>query len=232
VRTYYHFLITEGYIQVNPTLKVELLKIQHTLPKILQIAEISQIISYCRSLSEPDHIRANAMISLLYASGMRVTELVSLPLNNIVYGSRDNYKIRSNFYINGKGGKERLVVINEQTQLDLSNYLNIREKFFTGALSLKYLFCSKSSQGYMTRQNFAILLKKMALGANLDPLAISPHILRHSFATHLLRGGADIRVIQVLLGHADISTTQIYTQLDKEYAKEILYQNHPLAQNI
>lgn len=230
IKGYYNFLISENYTLDNPVLTVDLPKYRAALPNYLLIDEIKTLLKYCESDKTPEGVRLYAMIHLMYASGLRVSELVSIKLTDITSGAK-NDEIRKHFVIKGKGNKERIVLINDQAKLALHDYLKIRD-FFCYKQSLKaknYFFASSSSFGHMTRQNFGQILKKVSLNANLDHNRISPHILRHSFATHMLAGGADLRVIQELLGHADISTTQIYTHLQTEQLKDTLDQFHPLT---
>lgn len=227
IRGYYDFLLSEEIIQHNPTINVELPKYQAPTPKILSIEEIKQLISALKNDS-PSDIRLQAMISLLYASGMRVSELISLKLADLRI-DYNTQSIASDFVINGKGNKERLVIINLHAISTLALYLKYRNVFVKSKKSALYLFPSDAQQGYMTRQNFAILLKNAALNAGLDPEKISPHIVRHSFASHLLGGGADLRVIQELLGHSNISTTQIYTHVASKHLSDTVKKHHPLS---
>ena len=234
IKNYYEFLISENYTEYNPVLMVDLPKYQMKLPTHLSIQEISALMEYCENNKSPEGLRLKAMIHLLYASGFpRVSELVSLKLSNILINQQAG-EIRKVFTILGKGNKERAVVINERTISSLLEYLQIREIFLSNKNNKAkiYLFPSQSSFGYMTRQNFALLLKQAAIEAGLDPERVSPHVLRHSFATHLLEGGADLRVIQELLGHADISTTQIYTHVQTKHLKKTLDQHHPLSSKL
>lgn len=228
IRNYYHFLITENITKDNPALLIDIPKYRVNLPSILSIEDIKQILNACMINASPEGTRLFAMIHLLYASGLRVSELVSLKLTNL---SIDHLSNRINNYINvvGKRNKERLVIINEQALDAIVKYLPYRSLFITSKEGSPYLFPSKSSTGYMTRQNFALLLKQIAIKTGLDPEKISPHILRHSFASHLLSGGADLRVIQELLGHTDIATTQIYTHLETKHLKDVISQFHPLS---
>lgn len=228
IKSYYEFLISENHTAFNPVLNVDLPKYQNKLPEILSIDQIKSLLEYCSQDNSPEGIRLNAMIHLLYASGLRVSELVSLKLADIL-ANKMLGEVKKVFSVLGKGNKERVIVINEQAVISIAKYLAIRDVFVNKAKpkNLIYLFPSSALAGYMTRQNFAILLKSAALYANLNPEHISPHILRHSFASHLLEGGADLRVIQELLGHADISTTQIYTHLQTNHLKKALL-HHPL----
>jgi len=229
IKTYFIFLISENHTNYNPVLVVDLPRYVSKLPEFLSINDIKILLEYCNDDDSPDGIRLNAMIHLLYASGMRVSELVSLKITEITSGDKFS-QIRTNFIIKGKGGRERIIVINEQAKKTLMLYLKIRDYFcFNKSQKAKnYFFVSNSTSGHMTRQNFALLLKKASLSAGLDPAVISPHALRHSFASHLLENGADLRVIQELLGHSDISTTQIYTHVQTAHLKKTLQEFHPL----
>ncbi len=232
IKNYYEFLISEKHTNYNPTLMVDLPKYQTKLPATLSIDQIKTLLLYCNQDKSPDSVRLKAMIHLLYASGLRVSELVSIRLTDILV-NQISQNIKRIFSITGKGNKERMVIINEQAALSLLDYLTIRSNFISRKhlKSQIYLFCSSAASGHMTRQNFAILLKQAAIKAGLNPDNISPHTLRHSFASHLLEGGADLRVIQELLGHADISTTQIYTHIQTKHLKLAL-DRHPLKSAI
>ncbi len=237
IKNYYEFLISEKHTNYNPTLMVDLPKYQTKLPATLSIDQIKTLLLYCEQDKDTDSIRLKAMIHLLYASGLRVSELVSIKLTDILANQMLQDKMSQNikkiFSITGKGNKERMVIINEQAALSLLDYLTIRSNFISKKhlKSQIYLFCSSAASGHMTRQNFAILLKQAAIKVGLNPDNISPHTLRHSFASHLLEGGADLRVIQELLGHADISTTQIYTHIQTKHLKLAL-DRHPLKSTI
>lgn len=229
IKNYYEFLISEKYTQHNPCLLVDLPKYTAGLPSVLSIDEIKTLLLWCDRDKTDASIRLKAMINLLYASGIRVSELVNIKLASILVNqlSKDIKKI---FPILGKGNKERMLVINDKTISSLQEYLTIRHKFINlrRPNSKLYLFPSSSATGHMTRQNFAILLKQISIKAGLNPENISPHALRHSFASHLLEGGADLRVIQELLGHSDISSTQIYTNIQTKHLKKAL-EKHPLS---
>ncbi|WP_341764273.1 site-specific tyrosine recombinase XerD [Candidatus Tisiphia endosymbiont of Beris chalybata] len=229
IKSYYEFLISEKYIDYNPCLTIDLPQYQVLLPTILSIEEIKTLLLYCNRDKSNNAIRLKAMVHLLYASGIRVSELVSIKLANILVNQL-SCDIRKVFAITGKGNKERMVVINPQAIASLQNYLAVRDKFINIKCknSQAYLFPSTSASGHMTRQNFALLLKQVSLQAGLNPDNISPHKIRHSFASHLLEGGADLRVIQELLGHADISSTQIYTHVQAKHLKQAV-DLHPLA---
>lgn len=229
IKSYYEFLISENHTKVNPVLTVDLPKYQNKLPSTLSIDEVKALLHFCEQDQSLEGVRLRAMVHLLYASGLRVSELVSLKLSDILT-NKISRQVKKIFSVLGKGNKERMIVINDQAVESLNNYLHIRDNFVSKKYpkNLLYLFPSKSLNGYMTRQNFAILLKNASINAGLNPDNISPHILRHSFASHLLENGADLRVIQELLGHTDISTTQIYTHLQTNHLKKALL-HHPLS---
>ncbi|AVP87367.1 site-specific tyrosine recombinase XerD [Candidatus Phycorickettsia trachydisci] len=222
IKSYYQFLMSEELIPSNPSIMLESPKYRSKLPNILSIDEIKALVDFCAQDPSPEGIRLTAMICLIYCSGLRVSELVSLKLADVMLKEG---KVRDMFIIKGKGSKERAVITNDIALEKLNNYIACREHFGKNSI---YLFPSKSKQGYLTRQNFAIGLKRAAYGAGLDGSKISPHVLRHSFATHLLNNGADLRSIQTLLGHSDISTTQIYTQVSTNKLEQVM-QKHPLA---
>ena len=229
IKSYYNFLVSENHLDQNPALIVDLPKYSPALPRALSLADIRKLLEFCGEDEDPESIRLSAMIHLLYAGGLRVSELVSLKTTNITSGHSFN-QIRKTFTIMGKGNKERMIVINDKAQEALQKYLKIREYFChnKSTKAKNYFFVSSSTSGHMTRQNFGQILKQAAIKAGLDPDIISPHILRHTFASHLLEGGADLRVIQELLGHADISTTQIYTHIQTSHLKKTLKDFHPL----
>jgi len=232
LKSYYNFLISENHTNYNPTLVVDLPKYGNKLPSVLSVEDIRLLLDFCHNDPSPEGVRLCAMIHLIYASGLRVSELVSLKLVEITSGYK-SMEVRSTFLVKGKGGKERMVVISYKARRAIADYLQIREHFCKSKsqLAKTYFFTSNSSQGHMTRQNFATLLKQVALKSGLDPDIISPHVLRHSFASHLLEGGADLRVIQELLGHSDISTTQIYTHVQTGHLKKTLQECHPLEKD-
>lgn len=166
-----------------------------------------------------------ALLHLLYATGMRVSELVCLPFP--VIGRDEQFII-----IHGKGDKERLVPVNEQALSAVRDYLSLRDGYVTPGGHSRWLFPSRGKDGHLTRQRFGQLLKNLAVEAGLAPQKVSPHVLRHAFASHLLANGADLRSLQKMLGHADISTTQIYTHVLNERLMELVKTGHPLAENI
>ena len=227
IRGFYSFLVRESIIEENPAQLIDLPKYAAPLPMMLSVEEIKLIISTCTE-NNPENIRLKCMIHILYASGLRVSELVSLKITNLslnqVTGELKNY-----IAVIGKGNKERMVIMNDIAMKAVKDYLEYREFFIPVGKNSLYLFPSLAKQGYMTRQNFALLLKNAAINCGIDPARVSPHVLRHSFASHLLAGGADLRVIQELLGHADISTTQIYTHVQVDKLKDVMHKCHPLS---
>lgn len=228
VKSFYSFLESESAIPSNPIASVKLPKHQAALPKVLSVAQVKQLIKFCQKTNDPHHIRTLAMIQIMYAGGLRVSELVSLKTKDLNFSPLDlkgPYQLK----VLGKGGRERTVLIDKQTHQTLARYLNVKSVFQPRGKENEYLFCSRSKTGHMTRQNFALMLKNAAMGSDPHFNGISPHILRHSFASHMLEGGADLRAIQSLLGHVDISTTQIYAHLRREHLKEIMERKHPLA---
>jgi integrase/recombinase XerD len=197
----------------NPAMVIEAPKQSHKLPKYLSTDEVNQLLQTSSYDKTAEGIRLHALLQTLYASGMRVTELVSLKLSNLQMVKKDNRTTLRNFLIiNGKGNKERVVPLNPTSIQALEEYLSIRD-IFLGHEENNRLFASTTKNrkaSFLTRQRLHQLLKELALKANIDPKKVSPHIVRHSFASHLLHGGADLRIVQELLGHSDISTTQIY----------------------
>ena len=215
LRTFYKFLMLEKIITKNPTTTLELPKRGRALPKYLSPEEIELLISSSGDIKTS--VRLKCMIELLYASGLRVSELCELPMSA---------NLGDKLLIHGKGAKERLVPMHEAAQDALHKWLEIR-----GDEDSKYVFPTKSKTGHITRDGFFKILKKCAVLAGIDPHRVSPHVLRHSFASHLLAGGANLRVIQTMLGHEDISTTQIYTHVLPEKLRDTVESAHPLAHN-
>ena len=217
IKMFYKFLTEEGHITINPTLHIEAPKRETRLPQILSIEEVNLL------LKQPDRnthsgLRDSAFLELLYAAGLRVSELVSLSLNDV--------NLEAGYLIAfGKGSKERLIPIGEVSQNVIRAYLEKSRPVLLGDRQSRYLFTTRSGKP-MTRQGFWKLIKKYALAAGIRK-NITPHTLRHSFASHLLERGADLRSVQMMLGHVDISTTQIYTHVTPERLKKIYNQYHP-----
>ncbi len=228
-RQFYRFLLSEGRRQDDPSSALDAPKLGRPLPKLLSEDEVASLITPIQNamsegaVADPQELRFAVLIELLYGSGLRVSELVGLPLSAM---GRDGRILA----VRGKGGKDRLVPVSEPARAALAAYLANRRYFVAGGGPSPWLFPSKSSRlGYLTRQRFAQLLKERALSAGLDPERVSPHVLRHAFATHLLDHGADLRAVQKMLGHADIATTEIYTHVAGERLQRVVRAHHPLS---
>lgn len=236
LRQFYRFLVSEDICTSNPASGLTVVRQKRTLPKILSEKVVEELLSSSKDTSlkktdTPEGIRMRALLEMLYASGLRVSELVGLPLRSLIVDPKT--KIMQNMLmIQGKGGRDRLVPLNAPALEALLQYLKVRDYFLKkcGPKGTHWLFPSTSQKGHLTRQGFGQLLKQQAIEAGLDPSSISPHVLRHAFATHLLQGGADLLVIQKLLGHADISTTQIYTHVMPDHLLDLVTTHHPLQQ--
>jgi len=226
MRQYYRYLVSEDVRGDDPTTTIESPKQGRTLPKTLSEEEVSQLIKTAGQGGGADSIRLVCLLEMLYATGLRVSELVGLPMAAI--GENTEFLM-----VEGKGGRERMIPISEPAQKAIQNYLAVRETFIgieNKAAQDKSFFPSKTSEsGHLTRQRFAQLLKDLARDAEVEEGRVSPHILRHAFATHLLKRGADLRSVQKMLGHADIATTQIYTHIVGEDTKETVEEKHPMA---
>ncbi|AMN51503.1 recombinase XerD [Labrenzia sp. CP4] len=230
LKQFYKFLYAEGSREDDPTRTLSAPKKRASLPKVLSMEDVDRLIETARAETEKPQKSAAArlrtqrmytLIEVLYATGLRVSELVALPVTAAL---RDARLIE----IRGKGGKERLVPLSRAAQAAMKDYVGLRAA--EGAYEKSpWLFPSHGDSGHLTRQHFARDLKDLAVAAGLDAGKISPHVLRHAFASHLLQNGADLRVVQQLLGHADISTTQIYTHVLDERLRELVESAHPLA---
>lgn len=231
VRQFHKFLFAEGIRSDDPTGVVESPKQVRPLPKVLSIEEVDVLIGAAEDASSNEtrsrskvlrSLRLYALIEALYATGLRVSELVSLPVMAA--------KTSADFInVTGKGNKERLVPLSRKSREAMGLYLQYREGE-TIWKDNKWLFPASSKTGFFTRQAFARDLKTLAVAAGIDPAKVSPHVIRHAFASHLLQNGADLRAVQQLLGHSDISTTQIYTHVLDERLRQLVEEHHPLAQ--
>lgn len=232
IRQFHKFLFADGLRQDDPTAPIDAPKQGRPLPKIMSVEEVDRLISQAEdeaakksSERQGAHIQAarlQALLETLYATGMRVSELVSLPLNAAKTDGRF-------LMIIGKGNKERLVPLSDRAKSAMKAYLKLRSSNEAKFADNPYLFPASGKEGHLTRQVFARHLKDLAGRAGIAPERVSPHVLRHAFASHLLQNGADLRVVQQLLGHSDISTTQIYTHVMEERLKELVEDHHPLA---
>jgi integrase/recombinase XerD len=232
LRGFYGFLYSEGMRKDDPSGTVSAPHLSRPLPKHLSAEEVGRLVEAARMKTasqeepSPETLRLTCMVEMLYGSGLRISELVSLPLA-AVRGHERFVLVR------GKGGRERLAPIGHAARVALDAYLKVRDSFLPvgNNAATRYLFPSRGAQSYLTRRRCHQLLKELAVAAVIDPDRLSPHVLRHAFATHLVEGGADLRSVQTLLGHADIATTQIYTHVAGERLKRTLHDSHPLARS-
>ncbi len=222
LRQFHKFLYAEGLRGDDPAAALDSPRQGRRLPKVLSEAEVDGLLAAARRREGPEGRRLLALLELLYASGLRVSELISLPLAAV---RRDPRVI----FVRGKGGRERMVPLGEPARAAISAYLPLRKHFFPQQADSPWLFPSGARAGHLTRQRVGQLLKDLAVEAGIARDKVSPHVLRHAFATHLLDHGADLRALQQMLGHADISTTQIYTHVLNERLKSLVQDHHPLA---
>jgi len=223
LRQFYRFVLGEGWREDDPSRRVEAPKKGRPLPKVLSREEMDRLIAAAGARDGAQGLRLACMVELAYASGLRISELTALPL--VALAKDPAYLI-----VKGKGGKERLAPLNAAARAAVKAYLEVRPKFLPkGDKANPWLFASRGKTGRLTPRRFAQLLDEAAVDAGVDPARVSPHVLRHAFATHLLEGGADLRVVQTLLGHADIATTQIYTHVASDRLREVVATKHPLA---
>jgi integrase/recombinase XerD len=231
IRQLYRFLYAEGRRGDDPSSILEGPKRGRTIPKVLSIAQVDRLLAAAReAMAKPEQpaaerlraARLACLIEVLYATGLRVSELVALPISAAERQARM-------LMVRGKGGKERMVPLNEAAKQAMRDYLALLGEAGRERKS-KWLFPSFGDSGHLTRQHFARELKAIAAAAGLRGSEVSPHVLRHAFASHLLHNGADLRVVQTLLGHADISTTQIYTHVLEERLKSLVRDLHPLSE--
>ena len=236
MRHLFRFLLSERFRSDDPAAILSGPKRGRGLPKVLSISDVDRLLVRAKALAEapeasaPQRLRAMrlyCLLEVLYATGLRVSELVTLPLS----ASRRDARM---IVVRGKGNKERLVPLNEASRQAMADYLAAMEALkpanTKNAAASKWLFPSFGESGHLTRQHFARDLKELAAAAGLAPRLVSPHVLRHAFASHLLHNGADLRIVQTLLGHTDISTTQIYTHVVEERLKSLVRDLHPLAE--
>jgi integrase/recombinase XerD len=229
IRQLFQFLKAEGMRADNPTRTIEAPKRGRPLPKVLSIGDVDRLIAAARAAAEDankpprERLRAHrllCLVELIYATGLRVSELLSLP--------RTAARGVDVLLVRGKGDKERVVPLNDAAKRAMADYLALRQALDENR-GTPWLFASFGESGHLTRQHFARELKALAAAAGLSAARISPHVLRHAFASHLLQNGADLRAVQLLLGHADISTTQIYTHVLDERLKSLVRDLHPLT---
>lgn len=223
MRQLHRFLLDEDIRSDDPTSAVESPRRARPLPKVVSEDQTQALIDAAAALEGPEAVRLLCIVELLYASGLRVSELVTLPLA-AASGERRTILVK------GKGGRERLVPLGAPAREAIAAYLKVRARFLPRSeRAQRYLFPSRGIEGHLTRRRVAQLLKDLAVKAGVDPKRLSPHVLRHAFASHLVAHGADLRSVQQLLGHADIATTQIYTHVQEERLKKLVSEKHPLA---
>jgi|TARA_R110002126_G_scaffold13118_2_gene56471 integrase/recombinase XerD len=226
MRQYYRFVISEKMRKDDPTSTIESPKQGRTLPKTLSEDEVSTLIRVAAEAGTAESVRLVCLLEMLYATGLRVSELVGLSM--VAVGEDMQFLL-----VEGKGGRERMVPLSDPAQKAMNNYTDVRKNFISPedeGTQAQWLFPSKTSvKGHLTRQRFAQLLKDLARAAKVDEDRVSPHVLRHAFATHLLSRGADLRSVQKMLGHADIATTQIYTHIIGKDLKDTVDEKHPMS---
>ncbi len=223
LRQFYKFLAAEGIRLDDPTATLDAPRLGRSLPKLLGEQEVGRLITAARAMpAGAERCRLVLLVELLYGAGLRVSELVGLPLAAVLRQARV-------LVLRGKGGKERMVPLGEPVRAALADYLAEREFFLVKGKPSPWLFASRGAKGHLTRQRLTQLLKSLAPAAGIDPARLSPHVLRHAFATHLLDHGADLRSVQKMLGHADIATTQIYTHVSGDRLTKLVEAHHPLS---
>jgi integrase/recombinase XerD len=222
IRQFYKFLVVDAVRQDDPTVGLDTPRLGRPLPKLLSESEIEGLLAAARAWPGAEGVRLLCLIELLYATGMRISELLTLP---VAAALRDPRFV----LVRGKGGRERVVPLSEPGRKALADYLDCREHFLSEGRPSHWLFPSRGEAGHLTRQRCGQLLKQLALKAALDPARLSPHVLRHAFASHLLDHNADLRSVQQMLGHADIATTQIYTHVLSDRLRRLVHTAHPLA---
>jgi integrase/recombinase XerD len=223
LRQFYGFLYAEGIRSDDPTQTLAAPKARRPLPKILSTDDLDRMLATAAQDRTPEGLRLTLMVEMLYGGGLRVSELAGMKLAAV--------KTNEGFIrVTGKGNKERLTPLSDAARDALAAYLAVREEFVPKQdQNNRYLFVSRGEDGFLTRRRFHQLLKGLAIKTGLDPAKVSPHVLRHAFATHLVEGGADLRSVQTLLGHADIATTQIYTHVARDHLSKVVQTAHPLG---
>ncbi len=228
IKQLFRFAFDEGWRDDNPAIQIKGPGRAQRLPKTLDIAEVDRLLDAAR-MSPKEALRNTCLMELLYATGMRVTELVSLPVS----AARGDPRM---LLVRGKGGKERLVPLSPPARIALAAYLVGRDAAqetarLNGKPASKFLFPSRGKLGHLTRHRFFGMIKEFAVAGGVSPAKVTPHTLRHAFATHLLAGGADLLSIQTMLGHADVATTEIYTHVLDERLKALVLEHHPLSKS-
>ena len=222
LRQFFLFLQSENHRSDNPTNNVDGPRQIKSLPKLLSEEEVEQLFDQANQIVGPEGIRLVCLLEIVYAAGLRVSELITLP--NTALAQDQNI-----LYVRGKRGKERLVPLTISAIDSINAYREVRHVFLKSNRESKFLFPSRSKEGFLTRRRVGQLLKDLAIASKINPEKVSPHVLRHAFATHLLDHGADLRSLQKMLGHADISTTQIYTHVLSKRLISVVSSHHPLT---
>ncbi len=222
LRQFYRFLFSDGMRDDDPTAAIDSPRKTRPLPKVLSESEVDRLLAAARERDGAEGARLVALVELLYATGLRVSELVSLPLAAL----RGDPRL---LIVRGKGGRERMVPLGDMAARAVSAYLEVRDRFVRPGAASPWLFASRSASGHLTRHRLGQLLKELAQAAGIELRRVSPHVLRHAFASHLLAHGAGLRAVQKMLGHADIATTQIYTHVLEARLKALVRDHHPLA---
>ena len=222
LRQFYRFLVVDGIRRDDPTAGLDAPRLGRPLPKTLAQEDVVLLIAATERDKSAEGARLRCLLELLYATGLRISELVRLPLASAKPDARV-------LLVCGKGNKERIVPLGAPARAAIADYRGKRATFLRQGEASPFLFPSRSKPGHLTRERVGQLLKELAVTAGLDPARLSPHVLRHAFASHLVDHGADLRSVQEMLGHADIATTQIYTHVETERLKRLVESHHPLA---
>lgn len=230
IRQFFNFLVSEGIVNKNVAIDLVMPKKSIDLPKSLSQNEIKKLLEFSHNLNTMDGIRTTSMIEILYSTGIRISELITLKLQSLGKDYTQHGEVHY-VMVNGKGNKERFSILNGDAVESLQQYLKIRDKFVKNKTKTDWLYPSVTKKGktsHITRQRFGQVLKGIARDAGVDCKIVSPHKIRHSFATHMLQNGANLRVVQELLGHSDISSTQIYTKISNDQLMNTVMEKHPL----
>lgn len=226
IKQIFRFAFEEGWRSDNPAMRIKGPGRTKKLPKTLSVEDVDRLLEAAHTHGR-ETLRNGCLLEVLYATGMRVTELVSLPVS----AARGDPRL---LLVKGKGGKERMVPLSDAARSAMADWLTQRDREAElvkakGGQPSKFLFPSRGKAGHLSRQRFFVLIQELAVAAGIDPTTVTPHTIRHAFATHLLAGGADLRAIQTMLGHADVATTEIYTHVLDERLKALVLEHHPLA---
>ena len=233
LRSFFKFLYLEKYTDHNIASDIDLPKISVKIPDFLTVEEINTLFKTLDNIKSHENIRLRAILEMLYSSGMRISELLNIKLDDVLY---NNASVKESIVVSGKGKKERTVFLNDHAIKSLNIYIKDRRRLLIDGKESKWLFCSYRNNKNaldvaLTRQRVFQLLKQLAINSGIDATKVTPHVFRHSFATHLLANNVDIRFVQEFLGHTNIATTQIYTKISNNQLKETINNKHPLSKN-